>query len=116
MRGLGVAVVGVVVLGLVVAGLTERAVVVLLLWLGGILPYKLQRERSDRLGQFSQLSERLGRVTTKSESARKDSQETQARLAGLAPTIRRLSLSSDALDQRISACESQAVDPDQPDD
>ena len=92
----------VVVLGLSAAGLAGPAVWVLAAWLGGLLPYKLTRERAERTRQVSGLSKRLGRTDRR----------TQADLS-MVPTIAELAEWQEEVDRRAAALQAKVASLDQ---
>ncbi|MGA9278281.1 glycosyltransferase family 2 protein [Ilumatobacter sp.] len=85
-----------VALGLAGTGHAGAAVWVLVAWLGGLIPYKLSRERAERARHLSELSEEFVR-----SAAERSSMEDSS----LTPTVEKLAAWQEILDRRCAVVE-----------
>jgi hypothetical protein len=94
-----------VALGLSVAGFAGAAVCVLAVWLGALLPYKLTRERADRLRQASSASRQISAVSQRLNRVETDLAAT--------PTVEELSEWQEALERQSATLQAKFASLDQ---
>lgn len=99
-------------LGFSAAGSVGAAVWILAVWLGTLLPYKLTRERQDRLQQVSSVSRQISAVSQQVAAVSERLNRVETDLAAT-PTVEELSEWQDSLDRQSATLQAKFASLDQ---